>query len=90
MKNNKKKMLMLIPTVASLMMFSMPVFSDDKIGECEDMSDENPVCVSGKNQHGRDKTYSTAGFIDFDNAYFNNLVPMVAHAQLVMSLPKAG
>ncbi|MCB1986041.1 MAG: hypothetical protein H6936_01465 [Burkholderiales bacterium] len=59
-----------IPIMVSLMMFSMPVFSGTNIGECKGGSAENPVCVSGKNQHGKDKTYSTAGFIDFDNAFF--------------------
>ncbi len=30
----------------------------------------NPASITGANLHGKDKTYSTAGFIDLNNAFF--------------------
>lgn len=33
----------------------------------------NPTSISGTNLHGKDKTYSTAGFIDLNNPFFKSL-----------------
>lgn len=33
----------------------------------------NPTSISGTNLHGKDKTYSTEGFIDLNNSFFKSL-----------------
>lgn len=63
-----KSMDNLMPVMASLMMLMSPVFADgDRGGESSSMM---PKSISGTNLHGKDKTYSTAGFIDLNNAFF--------------------
>ena len=63
-----KSMGNLMPVMASLMMLMSPVFADgDRGGESSSIM---PKSISGTNLHGKDKTYSTAGFIDLNNAFF--------------------
>ncbi len=57
----------------AMIMSITPVFagsdSDDHGGSKQGKS-MHPKSISGVNEHGSDKTYSTAGFIDLNNAFF--------------------
>ena len=57
----------------AMMMLITPVFagsdSNDHEGSKHGKS-MHPKSISGVNKHGSDKTYSTAGFIDLNNAFF--------------------
>lgn len=44
--------------------------SDEVSGRDNDSSRTAPKSISATNKHGVDKTYSTAGFIDLNNAFF--------------------
>jgi len=52
------------------MMLTAPVLA---AGGGEGGSSKNPTSISGTNLHGKDKTISTAGFIDLDNPFFKSL-----------------
>ncbi|MBL8497127.1 hypothetical protein ABF87_01220 [Nitrosomonas sp. JL21] len=54
-------------------LFITPLFAiDDPIDGrgLNPTASTTPTSITGINAHGLDKTYSTAGFIDFDNAFF--------------------
>lgn len=50
----------------------------------------NPTAIIATNKHGLDRTFSTAGFIDFGNAFLKNLVQMTGLVLHVMRQWKVG
>lgn len=56
-------MILLTPVLASIIMLAPS--ADAGRGHSD-----NPISISATNSHGKDQTYSTAGFIDLDNAFF--------------------
>lgn len=57
----------------AMIMLITPVFASSdsgNLGEGKQGKSKNPKSISASNKHGLDKTYSTAGFIDLDNAFF--------------------
>lgn len=58
--------------VAMIMLIS-PVYAGSDSGDQgggKQGKSKHPKSIGGVNKHGSDKTYSTAGFIDLDNAFF--------------------
>jgi len=74
----QKKITKLQAASALFIMLTAPVFADGGSGDHGvgrgsdggDGSRSNPSSISGTNNHGTDKTYSTEGFIDLNNAFF--------------------
>ncbi|MBX9916013.1 MAG: hypothetical protein E6Q59_08270 [Nitrosomonas sp.] len=48
------------------------VFASGDFTEINRSRSENPVSISGSNRYGTDRTYSSAGFIDLNNAFFKS------------------
>lgn len=73
MKNNIK----LTAISALLIMLATPVFAKDSHDHDDDDHDHHssrlPNMFSAENSHGRDATYSTAGFIDLNNPFFKSI-----------------
>lgn len=61
-----------ISVLLLLLMVAATVFAngDLSISETNHGSLKSPASISGTNSHGLDRTYSTAGFIDLNNAFF--------------------
>lgn len=53
-----------------LVITSVQANGDLSVGETNHGSLKNPASISGTNAHGYDRTYSTAGFIDLNSAFF--------------------
>lgn len=66
MHSKNKIKLRAIPTL--LMLLAAPTFADSN-----DNSNRLPNMFSSVNSHGKDATYSTAGFIDLNNPFFKSL-----------------
>ncbi len=70
---NSKNSKAFVSVLASLTMLATPVLAVDSVSiiiESERAISQKPKTISAINAHGVDKTYSTAGFIDFENAFF--------------------
>lgn len=65
---NSKNMMKLRVIPALFMLFSVPALADSNGN-----SDRLPNMFSAPNSHGKDATYSTAGFIDLNNPFFKSL-----------------
>lgn len=70
MKNNIK----LQAISALLIMLAAPAFAKDSHDlEHDDHPNRLPNMFSAENSHGKDATYSTAGFIDLNNPFFKSI-----------------
>lgn len=62
-----------IALLAAQMLFITPLFAVDDLIDSRGLNKTTattPISITGINAHGLDKTYSTAGFIDLNNAFF--------------------
>ena len=74
MKN--KSHIQLQAIAALFIMLAAPAFakdSHDHDDERDHHSNRLPNMFSAENSHGRDATYSTAGFIDLNNPFFKSI-----------------
>lgn len=60
-------------SAALIMLLAVPVFAKDDHSKKGHHGNHLPNMFSSENEHGRDATYSTAGFIDLDNPFFKSL-----------------
>ena len=70
MKN--KSHIKLHAIAALFIMLAAPAFAKDS-DDRDDDSKRLPNMFSAENSHGRDATYSTAGFIDLNNPFFKSI-----------------
>ena len=68
-----RKFIKPIAILAIQVLFITPIFAVDDLTDViglDRTASINPASISGLNNHGIDKTYSTAGYIDFGNPFF--------------------